>query len=79
MGADWDDKVPEPLRMKREQWRSDLHLLSEFKVSRCFKAEGFGELKPAPFLPCQKGLLWAVFLPQAHKPMQSDSLFSRNG
>ena len=44
-GADWDDKVPEPLRTKWERWRSDLHLLLKLKVSRCFKPEGFGELR----------------------------------
>ena len=44
-GADWDDKVAEPLRRKWERWRSDLYVLSELKVSRCLKPEGFGELR----------------------------------
>lgn len=44
-GADWDDKVPEPLRGRWEKWRADLPLLSNLKIPRCYKPEGFGELK----------------------------------
>lgn len=44
-GADWDDKVPEPLRARWETWRADLPLLSNLKIPRCYKPEGFGELK----------------------------------
>ena len=44
-GADWDDKVPEPLRSRWERWRADLPLLSSLKIPRCYKPESFGELK----------------------------------
>ena len=44
-GADWDDEVPEPLRARWERWRTDLPLLSNLKISRCYKPEGFGQLK----------------------------------
>lgn len=43
-GAGWDDSVPEPLRARWERWRGDLHLLSNLKIPRCYKPEGFGEL-----------------------------------
>ena len=44
-GADWDDKVPEPLRSRGERWRADLTLLSSHKIPRCYKPESFGKLK----------------------------------
>lgn len=44
-GADWDDQVPEPLRSRWEKWRTDLPQLSNLKISRCYKPEGFGEIK----------------------------------
>jgi len=44
-GADWDDKVPEPLRSRWERRRADLALLSSLKIPRCYKPERFGELK----------------------------------
>lgn len=40
-GADWDDQVPEPLRSRWEKWRTDLPQLSNLKISRCYKPEGF--------------------------------------
>ena len=40
-GADWDDQIPELLRMKWERWRNDLHLLSSLKIPRCYKPEEF--------------------------------------
>ena len=46
-GADWDDKVPEPLRSRWERWRADLPLLSSLKIPRCYKPESFGKLKSA--------------------------------
>ena len=44
-GADWDDKVPEPLRFRGERWRADLTLLFSHKIPRCYKPESFGKLK----------------------------------
>lgn len=44
--AGWDDTVPEPLHARWEQWRGDLLQLSNLKVPRCYKPEGFGEVKP---------------------------------
>ena len=44
-GADWDDKVPEPLRARWERWRTDLPLLANLKILRCYKPEDFRELK----------------------------------
>lgn len=44
-GADWDDQVPEPLRSRWEKWRTDLPQLSNLRIPRCYKPEGFGEIK----------------------------------
>ncbi len=44
-GIEWDDPVPEEIRAKWEKWRSDLFLLNDFGVRRCFQPENFGELK----------------------------------
>ena len=44
-GMDWDEPLPELLRPKWEQWRSDLPSLTELKIRRCFKPEGFSDLK----------------------------------
>ena len=40
--VDWDDPVPDDVRVRWEKWRSELHVLSHFSISRCFKPEGFG-------------------------------------
>ena len=44
-GADSDDRIPEPLCARRTRWRSDLRQLSNLKVPRCYKPEGFGEVR----------------------------------
>ncbi|KAL9976995.1 hypothetical protein ACROYT_G014350 [Oculina patagonica] len=38
----WDDPVPSAIRAKWEKWRSDLPLLQEFSVARCYKPKNFG-------------------------------------
>lgn len=43
-GADWDDKVPDPLRTRWERWRRDLHLLSRHTIPPCYKLRDFREL-----------------------------------
>ena len=43
--VNWDDPVPEHLRARWERWRSELTLLEETKIPRCFKSNDFGEIK----------------------------------
>ena len=43
--AGWDNTVPELLRARWERWRGDLLQLCNLKVPRCYKPEGFGEVK----------------------------------
>jgi hypothetical protein len=43
--ADWDDPLPEKLRIEWERWRKDIHLLGNMKVERCYKPESFGDVK----------------------------------
>ena len=44
-GTDWDDPVPDHIRIRWEKWRNELCLLNDFKVRRCFKPNGFGPVK----------------------------------
>ena len=44
-GIDWDDPIPEQIRLRWEKWRYDLLLLSDLGVQRCYRPDGFGELK----------------------------------
>ena len=44
-GTDWDDPVPDQIRIRWEKWRSKLCLLNEFKVRRCFKPNDFGPVQ----------------------------------
>ena len=43
--AGWDGIVSEPLLARWEWWGGDLLQLSNLKVPRCYKTEGFGEVK----------------------------------
>ncbi len=43
--VDWDDPVPDHIRARWEKWRSELLLLNDFKVQRCFKPTEFGPVK----------------------------------
>jgi hypothetical protein len=44
-GIDWDDPIPEQIRLWWEKWRNNLLLLSDLGVQRCYRPDGFGELK----------------------------------
>jgi hypothetical protein len=44
-GTDWDDPVPDQIRIRWEKWRNELCLLNDFKVRRCFKPNDFGSVK----------------------------------
>jgi hypothetical protein len=41
---DWDSPLSESLRSRWEKWRSSLILLKQFKIQRCVKPEGFGNV-----------------------------------
>ena len=41
--ADWDEPIPDQVRMKWEKWRRELLDLEELKIPRCFIPNGFGE------------------------------------
>ena len=41
----WDDPIPGVLRSQWEQWRRELLLLEKMNIPRCFKPDGFGNLK----------------------------------
>lgn len=43
----WDEKIPGHLAQQWNEWLQDLERLSDFKVSRCYKPVGFGEIKSA--------------------------------
>ena len=43
--VDWYDPVPKNIRARWEKWRNDLLLLNNLRVQRCFRPEGFEELK----------------------------------
>ena len=47
--ADWDDPLTEELQMQWEKWRQDIINLENVSVRRCFKPEGFGQVKTAQF------------------------------
>ena len=44
-GVDWDDPVSDEIRARWEKWRSDLILLNDLGVQRCFRPSNFKELK----------------------------------
>ena len=41
----WDEPIPDELRTRWEKWRSELVLLEEMKITRCYKPNDFGKLK----------------------------------
>ena len=43
--TDWDEAVPETIRLRWEKWRGGLHTLVEMKIRRCYKPDDFGEVK----------------------------------
>ena len=44
-GVDWDEPIPDPLRAQWEEWRSELPLLENIEVPRCFKPDDFQDVK----------------------------------
>jgi hypothetical protein len=44
---DWDDEIPNHLRMKWLKWGNKIHLLSNLKVPRCYKPESFANIRSA--------------------------------
>ncbi|XP_064647104.1 uncharacterized protein LOC135499961 [Lineus longissimus] len=45
--TDWDQPLPDELRPQWEDWRQDLHNLSNLKIQRCYKPSEFGTFKSA--------------------------------
>ena len=43
--ADWDDPVPEDVKLRWEKWRNELLHLNELKVERCLTPAGFEKTK----------------------------------
>jgi hypothetical protein len=41
---EWDEPIPETIKLCWERWRSDLALLKNFSVKRCLKPENFGRV-----------------------------------
>ena len=41
--ADWNEPIPDQVRMKWEKWRWELLDLEQLKIPRCFIPNGFGE------------------------------------
>ena len=44
---DWDDEIPDNIKMQWEKWRKELHCLKELSISRCFKPNEFGQVTSA--------------------------------
>ncbi len=44
---EWDEPIPEMIKLRWERWRSDLVLLKKFSVKRCLKLENFGRVMQA--------------------------------
>ena len=42
---DWDETIPEHLLQEWGRWQRDICLLAKLKVPRCYKPDGFGEVK----------------------------------
>lgn len=46
-GLGWDDVVPTPIALEWTNWIEELHLLQDFKISRCLKPMHFGTVASA--------------------------------
>ncbi|XP_028412945.1 uncharacterized protein LOC114535824 [Dendronephthya gigantea] len=44
---DWDDKIPDSIKIQWERWRKELHCLNELSIPRCYKPVDFGEVTSA--------------------------------
>ena len=40
----WDDKIPDEIVLKWQQWLQSLPYLDKFAIPRCYQPEGFGDL-----------------------------------
>ena len=45
LGLDWDEEIPESLKATWFAWLSDLYLLAEYKVPRCYSPASFLDAK----------------------------------
>ena len=45
--VDWDDPVPDSIKMLWEKWRRELPVLEELSVPRCYKPSDFGHIVSA--------------------------------
>ena len=45
---EWDEPIPETIKLRWERRRSDLVLLKKFSVKRCLKPENFGRVMQVP-------------------------------
>ena len=43
--TDWDEAVPETIRIRWEKWRGELRTLAEMKIRTCYRPDDFGEVK----------------------------------
>ena len=41
--TDWDEPIPDVFRTRWKKWRSELHILAQLKILRCYKPNDFGE------------------------------------
>ncbi|XP_006821277.1 uncharacterized protein LOC102807809 [Saccoglossus kowalevskii] len=44
-GMEWDEPLPDNLSTKWESWLSEIPKLADLKIRRCYKPEGFEDLK----------------------------------
>lgn len=45
--VDWDDPIPEDIKVKWEKWRSDLLEVQRISIPRCYKPDDFGRVVSA--------------------------------
>ncbi|XP_064643619.1 uncharacterized protein LOC135497715 [Lineus longissimus] len=45
--ADWDDPIPDKIRMRWGKWRMELMTLKELQIPRCLKSMNFGTIQKA--------------------------------
>ncbi|XP_064646730.1 uncharacterized protein LOC135499716 [Lineus longissimus] len=45
--ADWDDPIPDEIRMRWVKWRMELMTLKELQIPRCLKSMNFGTIQKA--------------------------------
>ncbi|PFX16138.1 Uncharacterized protein K02A2.6 [Stylophora pistillata] len=79
-GIDWDDPVPDALRDLWETWKEELHLLEEMEVRRCFKPEGFAEVKDVQLHhfsdASTEGYIWPVLIHSSRRCQRQNPLLA---